>query len=50
MAALKKLAVSAKVLEKKELIKLFYDTYNESALEASQIEDDVKNMIIHQKQ
>jgi hypothetical protein len=37
-----KLAVSAKTLNKEELVKLFYDIYNGGNVEVSQVEEDIK--------
>lgn len=45
---LKRLAVSAKVLEKEELVKLFYDIFNEDLIDAAQLENDVKAPIVKQ--
>jgi len=47
MGQLQKFAMSAKVLEKEELIKLFYDTYNEGQkLETEQVGPGVDAAII----
>lgn len=44
---LKKLALSSRILEKDELITLFYDIYNGEKIEASQVSADVKTPLIH---
>jgi hypothetical protein len=41
-----KLAVSARTLEKDELVKLFYDIYNGGNIEVSQVEADIKSPLI----
>lgn len=41
-AQIKKLAVTAKVLNKEELVKLFYEVYNESPLDAGLTDEDLK--------
>ncbi len=43
---LKKLALSSRILEKDELITLFYDIYNGEKIEASQVSADVKTPLI----
>lgn len=43
---LKKLALSSRILEKDELITLFYDIYNAEKIEASQVSADVKTPLI----
>lgn len=44
---IKKLAMSARVLGKEELITLFFDEYNDGGLQAEQAEDEVKDPIVH---
>ncbi len=47
MAQLQKFAVSAKILEKDELVKLFYDIYNQGdALNVEQAEPDTQNAFV----
>lgn len=43
---LNQIAASAKILEKEDLIKLFYDIYNNDVVEAGQVVDDVQTSII----
>jgi len=43
---LRKIAVSAKVLNKEELVKLFYDIYNQDIIEVTQAEADIKTPFI----
>jgi len=43
---LKKLSLTAKTLHKEELIKLFYDVYNDGAIDPTQVEADTKSAII----
>lgn len=43
---LAKLAISSKTLEKEELIKLYYDIFNDSPIQASQAEMDINTPII----
>ena len=44
---LKKLAMSARILTKEELIKLFFDEYNEGSIEPVQAEEELKDPLIH---
>ena len=46
---LKKLSLTAKTLEKEELIQLFYLIYNDNAIDPSQVEADIKTTIIKQQ-
>lgn len=41
-----KLAVTAKTLEKEELIKLFYDIYNDAPIQGSQADSDINTPLI----
>lgn len=43
---LAKLAVASKTLEKEELIKLFYDIFNDSAIQGSQAQSDIGSPMI----
>ncbi len=43
---LRKIAVSAKVLNKEELVKVFYDIYNQDIIEVTQAEEDIKTPFI----
>lgn len=43
---LAKLAISAKTLEKEELIKLFYDIFNDGAIQGSQADSDLNTPLI----
>ncbi len=43
---LKKLALASRILEKDELITLFYDIYNGEKIEASQVSADIKTPLI----
>ncbi len=45
-AQLAKLAISSRTLEKEELIKLYYDIFNDSPIQASQAEMDINTPII----
>lgn len=45
---LRKLALAARTLEKEELIKLFYDIYNEGAIDPSQAAEDIKSVAVKQ--
>lgn len=45
-AQLERLGLLAKTLEKEELIRLFYEVYNEDSVETNQITDNVKALII----
>lgn len=45
-AQLQRLGLLAKTLEKEELVRLFYEIYNEDFVEPNQITDNVKTMII----
>jgi hypothetical protein len=47
---IKKLAMSARILNKEELIKLFFDEYNEGAIQPEQAEEGIKDPLIHPKQ
>lgn len=47
-AQLRKLSLAARTLEKEELIKLFYDIYNEGTLDATQVTEDTKAVFIKQ--
>ena len=44
---IKKLAMSARVLSKEELITLFFDEYNEGSIQPEQAEEEVKDPFIH---
>jgi hypothetical protein len=46
---LKKLALTAKTLQKEELIKLYYDIYNDGAIDATQVEGDTQAIVIKQQ-
>jgi hypothetical protein len=46
LAQVRKFAVAAQILEKEELVKLFYDVYNEGLLDATQVETDSKTVLI----
>ena len=41
-AQIQKVAVSARVLQKEDLVKLFYEIYNETLLDAAQSQEDLK--------
>ncbi len=45
-----KIASNAKILEKEELVKLFYDIFNHEAIDVTQVIDDVNTSIIAAKQ
>lgn len=45
-AQLAKLSVASKTLEKEELIKLFYDIFNDSTIQGSQAQSDIGSPII----
>lgn len=45
-AQLQRLGLLAKTLEREELVRLFYEIYNEDFIEANQITDNVKSIII----
>ncbi|GIW62162.1 MAG: hypothetical protein KatS3mg089_1014 [Patescibacteria group bacterium] len=45
-AQLAKLAISSRTLEKEDLIKLYYDIFNDSPIQASQAEMDINTPII----
>lgn len=45
---LSKLAIAAKTLEKEELIKLFYDIYNDAPIQGSQADSDINTPLIKQ--
>lgn len=47
---IKKLAMSARILNKEELIKLFFDEYNEGTIQPEQAEEGIKDPLIHPKQ
>lgn len=49
-AQLLKLAVTAKILEKEELIKLYYDIFNDVTIQATQAESDINLPIIKPEQ
>lgn len=44
---IKKLAMSARVLSKEELITLFFDEFNEGSIQPEQAEEEVKDPFIH---
>jgi hypothetical protein len=46
----RKLAVSARVLQKEELVKLYYEVYNENLLDAGVSEEDVKAPMVKANQ
>jgi hypothetical protein len=46
LSQLRKISSSAKILEKEELVKLFYDIYNADNLETSQLDSDIKIPIV----
>lgn len=41
-----KLAISSKILEKEELIKLFYDVFNDGPIQASQADSDINTPLV----
>jgi len=46
LSQLSRLNLRAKTLQKEELIKLFYEIYNEDAVETNQITDEIKTPIV----
>ena len=50
LAQLRKLATSADILPKEELVKLFYDVYNEGTLDATQVEADTSTPVVRSAQ
>ncbi len=44
---IKKLAMSARILNKEELIKLFFDVYNEGSIQPEQAEEELKDPLVH---
>lgn len=46
LSQLRKLALVARILEKEELIKLFYEIYNENSIDPSQAAGDIKSIAV----
>jgi hypothetical protein len=46
LSQLRRLALSARILEKEELVKLYYNIYNQDTMEIAQVADDIATPII----